>query len=84
MLKKTYELKKSINDKNEKNIEKILDDENLNSYLQQYFNNVYELLKSDKYNLKNINELLDIVIEHFKIKLIDLDKKMLDNMEENI
>lgn len=84
LLKKTYELKKSINDKNEKNIEKILDDENLNSYLQQYFNNVYELLKSDKYNLKNINELLDIVIEHFKIKLIDLDKKMLDNMEENI
>ena len=61
-----------------------MDDENLNSYLQQYFNNVYELLKSDKYNLKNINELLDIVIEHFKIKLIDLDKKMLDNMEENI
>lgn len=44
----------------------------LEDYLNQYFSNVYVRLKSNKYN---INELLDIVIEHFKIKLIELDKK---------
>jgi len=86
LLKKVYELERSIKENRINETEKIFCDDDLNSYLKQYFDNVFKMLESilkrESFNRNHISELLEIVIIHLKTKLIDLDNKLFDNMRE--
>lgn len=88
LLKKTYKLKNSINKNSIKEIKEVFCDDNLNSFLRQYFNNIHiiieNILQNNIVSLGNINELLDIVIVYLKAKLIEIDNKMFKNMEDCI
>lgn len=86
MLKKSYELRKYVNEKNKKEIEKVLDTTWLECYLRTFYKELLELIKkeiyNDKYGVETINKRIDIVIEYLKFKILKYDKQFLDNIED--
>jgi hypothetical protein len=86
-------INKEIKKHNEENIKemlKLFNDDELLAYIKQNFKNIYELyiniknnkekIKSDQ--LKQLKEALEILIEYLEYKIIQLNKKFLDNIKE--
>lgn len=83
MLKRTYDIKKNINNKQE--LLKLFDDGWYLLHLEDNFKNIYDIyldIKNNKeVNYNKLNSLLDILIEHLIYTLNEKTRNLYENMK---
>ena len=88
MFKRSSDIKENLNTKKIKEVLKLFANDSYIEYLQRNFKNIYDIYNNINHNKDSVNQdkinelskLMDILINHFKYLLIELNEKFFNNI----